>query len=274
MNLFQDLLASVPGIEVITSVLDIALVFFLVYRMMLLIRGTRALQMLVGILVVLALFAVSQETMLNLTTLNWVLEKFVTSFIVILIVLFQPDIRRALWEIGKNPLFFSGGRKRGPTMYDEIIRAVTRLAQKHIGALIVLEREADLTPFTEDAIEVDARVTAGTLFACFLPSFENPLHDGAVIIREGRISHAGCFLPLTENPKVDKALGTRHRAAIGLTESTDAVVIVVSEETGSISLAFQGELRRGLDGISLREHLMEIFGPRRSMPEPDSDAGR
>jgi len=149
-----------------------------------------------------------------------------------------------------------------------VIRAVTRLAQKHIGALIVLEREADLSPFTEDAIEVDARVTAGTLFATFLPSFENPLHDGAVIIRRGRISHAGCFLPLTENPKVDKALGTRHRAAIGLTESTDAVVIVVSEESGVISLAFQGELERGLDAASLRERLMHLFGPKRPGAEP------
>lgn len=274
MNFFRDLLASVPRLDVLSSVLDIALVFFLVYRMMLLIRGTRAIQMLVGILIVLVLFAVSQETILNLTTLNWVLDKFVSSFIVILIVLFQPDIRRALSEIGKNPLFFAGGRKRGPTMYDEVIRAVTRLAQKHIGALIVLEREADLTPFTEEAIEVDARVTAGTLFAAFLPSFENPLHDGAVIIRQGRISHAGCFLPLTENPKVDKALGTRHRAAIGLTESTDAVVIVVSEETGTVSIAFQGELRRGLDAVSLRERLMELFGPRRPVPEPDANGGR
>lgn len=272
MNVFSDLLSSIPRLDIISSVLDISLVFFLVYRMLLLIRGTRAVQMVFGILIVLALFILSQETVLNLTTLNWVLDKFVSSFIVILIVLFQPDIRRALSEMGKNPLFFAGGRKRGPTMYDEVIRAVSRLAQKHIGALIVLERQADLTPFTEDAIEVDARVTAGTLFAAFIPSFENPLHDGAVIIRQGRISHAGCFLPLTENPKVDKALGTRHRAAIGLTESTDAVVIVVSEETGIISLAFQGELRRGLDAVSLRERLMELFGPRQPTSAPDTDA--
>ncbi len=271
MNLFRDLLSSVPGLDIIASVLDVALVFYLVYRMMLLIRGTRAIQMLVGIVVVLALYVVSQEDFLNLATLNWILEKFVSSFIVILIVLFQPDIRRALSEIGKNPLFLAGGRRRGPTMYDEIIKAVTRLAQKHIGALIVLEREADLSPFAEEGIEVDARVTAGTLFAAFIPSFENPLHDGAVIIRQGRISHAGCFLPLTENPKVDKALGTRHRAAIGLTEATDAVVIVVSEETGTISLAFQGELERGLDAMTLRERLMSLFGPRRAGQEPHAE---
>ncbi|NOZ00387.1 MAG: TIGR00159 family protein [Deltaproteobacteria bacterium] len=255
--------------DVISTVLDIALVYYLVYRMMLLIRGTRAVQMLVGIFFVLALFVVSQEEILNLTTVNWVLDKFVSSFIVILIVLFQPDIRRALSEMGKNPLFMAGGRKSGPTMYDEIIRAATRLAAKHIGALIVLEREADLTPFTEEALAVDARVMAGTLYSIFLPSYENPLHDGAVIIRKGRISHAGCFLPLTENPRVDKQLGTRHRAAIGLTEGTDAVVIVVSEESGIISLAEHGELKRGLDAVSLRDELMKLFGPKGQRTELD-----
>jgi len=267
MNPIQDILSSIPGMEVISAVLDIALVYYLVYRMMLLIRGTRAVQMLVGIFFVLALFVVSQEDLLNLTTMNWVLDKFVSSFIVILIVLFQPDIRRALSEMGKNPLFLAGGRKRGPTIYDEIIRATTRLASKHIGAIIVLEREAELSPFTEDAHEVDAKVTAGTLFSLFIPSYENPLHDGAVIIRKGRISHAGCFLPLTENPRVDKHLGTRHRAAIGLTEGTDAVVIVVSEESGVISLANQGEMKRGLDSASLRDELMEWFGPKGQRPE-------
>lgn len=262
MNPIQDLLGNIPGMEIISAVLDIALVYYLVYRMMLLIKGTRAVQMLVGIFFVLFLFVISQEDLLNLTTVNWVLDKFVSSFIVILIVLFQPDIRRALSEMGKNPIFLTGGRKRGPTMYDEIILATTRLASKHIGSLIVLEREAELTPFTEEAHVVDAKVTASTLFSIFIPSYENPLHDGAVIIRKGRISHAGCFLPLTENPRVDRLLGTRHRAAIGLTEGTDAVVIVVSEESGVISLANQGTLVRSLDSASLREELMELFGPK------------
>jgi len=269
MSPIQSLLSDIPGMEVISTVMDIALVYFLVYRLMLLIKGTRALQMLVGIFVVLMLFVVSQESFLNLTTLNWVLDKFVSSFVVILIVLFQPDIRRALSQMGKNPLFMAGGKKRGPTMYDEIIRAVTRLASKNVGALIVLEKEADLTPFTEDAISVDARVTAGTLFSIFIPSYENPLHDGAVIIRKGRISHAGCFLPLTENPNVDKQLGTRHRAAIGLTEGTDAVVIVASEESGIISLALAGKMRRGLDAASLRDELMDLFGPRKTLAETE-----
>jgi uncharacterized protein (TIGR00159 family) len=262
VNTLHDLLAEVPAWDVVSAVIDIAIVFLVAYRSMLLMRGTRAIQMLVGIVFVLVLFFVSEEGVLNLTTVNWILEKFVSSFILIVIILFQPDIRRALSEMGKNPLFLAQGRQRGPSLYDEVIRAATRMSAKHIGALIVLERDADLSPFTEEAIPIDARVTADALFAAFIPSHENPLHDGAVIISKGRISHAGCFLPLTENPKVEKTLGTRHRAAIGITESTDAVVIVVSEESGIISLAVASELRRGLDANALREELLRLFGPR------------
>lgn len=263
MNTLHDLLAEVPAWDVVSAVIDIVIVFLVAYRSMLLMRGTRAIQMLVGIVIVLALFFISEESVLNLTTVNWILEKFVSSFILIVIILFQPDIRRALSEMGKNPLFLSQqGRQRGPSMYDEVIRAAVRLSAKHIGALIVLEREADLSPFTEEAIPIDARVTADALFAAFIPTHENPLHDGAVIISKGRISHAGCFLPLTENPKVEKTLGTRHRAAIGITEGTDAVVVVVSEESGIISMAVNSELRRGLDANMLREELLRLFGPR------------
>jgi len=262
VNTIHDLLSSFPEMDVISTVLDIALVYYLVYRAMHLMRGTRALQMLIGVFLVLALFFVSQEDLLNLTTVNWVLDKFVSSFIVILIILFQPDIRRALSAMGKNPLFLGGARKRGPSLYEEVIRAAMRLSGKRIGALIVLEREADLSVYTEEAIALDARVTADALFSIFIPSYENPLHDGAVIISKGRISHAGCFLPLTDSPKVDKTLGTRHRAAIGLTEGTDAVVIVVSEETGIVSLAYQATLKRGLDANTLREDLMTLFGPK------------
>jgi uncharacterized protein (TIGR00159 family) len=263
LNTLHDLLAEVPAWDVVSAVIDIVIVFLVAYRSMLLMRGTRAIQMLVGIVIVLALFFISEESVLNLTTVNWILEKFVSSFILIVIILFQPDIRRALSEMGKNPLFLSQqGRQRGPSMYDEVIRAAVRLSAKHIGALIVLEREADLSPFTEEAIPIDARVTADALFAAFIPTHENPLHDGAVIISKGRISHAGCFLPLTENPKVEKSLGTRHRAAIGITEGTDAVVVVVSEESGIISMAVNSELRRGLDANMLREELLRLFGPR------------
>ena len=262
MNGLHDLLANLPELDLVTTIFDILLVYYLVYRAMLLMRGTRVLQMLVGVVLALGLFWVSQEDVLNLPTVNWVLDKFVSSFIVIIIILFQPDIRRALSEMGKNPLFRAGARRGGPSLYDERVRAAVRLSAKRIGALIVIERDADRTLYMEDAIPLDAKVTADALFAIFIPSHENPLHDGAVIIRHGRISHAGCFLPLTDNPKIDKALGTRHRAAIGLTEGTDAVVIVVSEETGIISVANHSELKRGFDLNSLREELIKLFGPR------------
>jgi len=260
-EILKESVRDIPLTEWISTIVDVLIVYYLIYRAMLLIRGTRALQMLVGILFALGLFFVSQEEYLNLTTLNWVLEKFVSSFLVILIILFQPDIRRALSEVGKNPLFLAGTRKRGASMWDELIRGVTRMSARRIGALIVLEREADLSVFTEEAIPLDARVTADFLVSMFIPSQENHLHDGAALIRNGRLSHAGCFLPLTENPRIDKALGTRHRAAIGITETTDAAVIVVSEESGIVSLAQHGELRRGLDANSLREELMALFGP-------------
>jgi uncharacterized protein (TIGR00159 family) len=266
LNALREMLTGLSWDD-LSVVIDLVIVFYLAYRSMLLMRGTRAIQMLVGIVIVLLLFFVSEESVLNLTTVNWILEKFVSSFILIVIILFQPDIRRALSEMGKNPLFLASAKQRGPSMYDEVIRAATRMSAKHIGALIVLEREADLSAFMDEAIPIDARVTADALFAAFIPSHENPLHDGAVIISKGRISHAGCFLPLTENPRVDKTLGTRHRAAIGITETTDAVVVVVSEESGIISLAVGAELRRGLDANVLREELLRLFGPRGSKDE-------
>jgi len=262
MSTFLRSLSDMSFLELLAAAIDILIVYYVIYRTMLLLRGTRAIQMLVGIVFALVLFLLSQENLLNLTTINWILEKFVSSFILVLIVLFAPDIRRALSEVGKNPLFLGSARRGTPSIYDEVIQAVTRLASKRIGALIVLAREADLSSFTEEAISLDARVTSDALFSIFIPSHENPLHDGAVIISEGRISHAGCFLPLTENPNLDKSLGTRHRAAVGLTESTDAVVLIVSEETGIISLAVNGELKRNLDSNSLRSELLRLFGPK------------
>lgn len=259
MNPFADFSRT----AVITAAIDIAIVYYVIYRVMLLIKGTRALQMLVGVFLVLGVYVLSNDSVLGLTTVHWILEKFVNYVLVILIILFQPDIRRALSQVGRNPLFLAGQHKNGGTIYDEVIRAAERLSEKQLGALIVLEKEADLTPYTEEAIPLDSKVTADALFSMFIPTHENPLHDGACIIREGRISHAGCFLPLTENQRVDKNLGTRHRAAIGLTESTDAVVVIVSEETGTISVAHDGEIDRGFDAKTLREELIRLFGPGR-----------
>ncbi len=260
LDIVADLLKDVSWRKALSTVVDVLIVYYLIYRAMLLIRGTRALQMLIGILFALFLYFISQEEYLDFTALNWALDKFVSSFLVIIIILFQPDIRRALSEVGKNPLFLAGAKKRGATMWDEIVNAVVRMSALRIGALIVFERDGDLSYYTEGATPLDAKVTANFLVAIFIPSHENNLHDGAVIIRNGRVSHAGCFLPLSENPKIDKSLGTRHRAAIGVTEGTDAVVIVVSEESGIVSIANNGELRRGLDASSLKEELTTLFG--------------
>ncbi|MBM4389231.1 MAG: TIGR00159 family protein [Deltaproteobacteria bacterium] len=249
--------------EFITSLIDILLIYYILYRILLLMKGTRAIQMLVGVILVAMLFFISKEEFLNLSTLNWMLEKFVSYIILIVIILFQSDIRRALTQVGKNPLFLGIGKTGGSTIYEEIIKAAIKLSGKRIGALIVIEKEADLSPYSEEAVIVDAKVTKENIFSIFIPSYENPLHDGAIIIRKGRISHAGCFLPLTDNPKVEKTLGTRHRAAIGISEVTDAVVIVVSEESGTISLANHGKIFRGMDADSLSDELFRHFGPRR-----------
>jgi len=271
MDFITKTLSEISWKEFLSTVVDLALVYYLIYRMLLLIKGTRAVQMVVGIIIVLVVFFLSREEMLNLTTVNWILDKFVSYFILVLIILFQPDIRRGLSEMGRNPLMFGLGQRQALSLLDEVTNAACRLSARGLGALIVLEREADLRPYCEDAVEVDAKVTAQNLFAIFIPAHENPLHDGAVVIRNGRISHAGCFLPLTENPNIDRHLGTRHRAAIGLSEATDAVVVVVSEETRVISVAFGGELKRGFDGPRLKAELSRLFSvgpPKGTHDEP------
>lgn len=259
MQAIRDLLAGARAIEVMLAIVDILLVYYIIYRTLLLLKGTRALQMLVGLTLVIIGFFASKEDYLNLTTLNWILEKFISAFIIIIIVLFQDDIRRALTKVGSNP-FLSGQSQKSTSGYmEEVIRACSLLTQKGLGAIIVIERDADLAPYGEDAFMLDAAVQRDLLFSIFLPSYGNALHDGAVFIRAGRVSHAGVFLPLTVNANVEKSLGTRHRAAIGITEVTDALSIVVSEESRTISLAARGELIRGLDANQLRAELQKIY---------------
>jgi uncharacterized protein (TIGR00159 family) len=258
----KDYLSDMNLKEVGMMIIDIIIVYYLIYRTLLLIKGTRAIQTLIGILLVILLFFASQEEFLNLPTLNWLLDKFVSSFILIIIILFQNDIRRALAVVGRNPIFFSGQGQTRARLYEDIIKAVAKLSSKRLGALIVIEREADLRHFAEEGIQIQAEVTKELLFSIFNPTYENPLHDGAVIIRKGKVSHAGCFLPLSENPKLDKALGTRHRAGIGITEMTDAVSIIVSEETGAVSIAVNGTIIRNLDSKTMRDELQKIMGPK------------
>src|SRR5216684_5513981 len=223
--------------------IDILIIAFFIYRIIDLIRGTRAVQMLIGLAVVFLTFLSSQY--FELYTLNWVLDNFLSSILLVIVVLFQNDIRRALTEVGRGSLFGVGEQAAYGPVLEEVTKAALALAGKRVGALIVLEREIGLNEYIEVGTRLEARVSKELLCSIFPPVA--PLHDGAVVIQRGRIAAAGCFLPLTTNPNVSKVLGTRHRAAIGLTEETDAVVVVVSEEEGTISLVREGRITRDVD---------------------------
>lgn len=241
------------------DVLDIALVAFIIYRIILLIKGTRAVQMMLGLAVILAVYVASQIT--GLYTLQWILDNFITSIVLVVVVIFQSDIRRALMHVGRNPFFADVSYREETQVIDELVTAAINLASKKIGALVVIERETGLKSFLEVGVEIDAKVTADLITAIFLP--RSPIHDGAVVLQHGRLKKAGCFLPLSQNPDISKNLGTRHRAAIGLTEVIDAVAIVVSEETGKISVVVGGRMTRDLDSTSLRRILTRLLDPGR-----------
>jgi uncharacterized protein (TIGR00159 family) len=250
-------LESLSHLRWLLDLLDIALVAFIVYRIILLIKGTRAVQMLLGLAVVILVYFVSSFA--GLFTLHWILDNFLSSIIIVIIVIFQADIRRALIHVGRNPFFAEMTRDEGGEVLDELVKACVGLAAKRIGALIVIERETGLKDFLEIGVEIDAKISSDLINAIFIPY--SPIHDGALVIQQGRLARAGCFLPLTQNPDVSKALGTRHRAAIGLTEMVDAVVIVVSEETGKISVVVGGKITRGLDSTVLRRVLLRLLDP-------------
>ncbi|MEW6300261.1 MAG: diadenylate cyclase CdaA [Thermodesulfobacteriota bacterium] len=237
------------------DLLDITLIACGVYWIIHLIRGTRAVQMLLGLVFLFLTYLASQA--LELYTLNWVLDNFLSSILLVIVVLFQNDIRRALTEVGRGSLFGVGERTDFRSVLEELIKAVGTLAGKRMGALIVLERKVGLNEYIEMGTRLDARVSKELICSIFLPT--SPMHDGAVVIQRGRVAAAGCFLPLTTDPRVSRTLGTRHRAAIGLTEETDAVVIVVSEQEGTVSLVSEGRISRGLSADALRSLLQQLF---------------
>ena len=232
---------------------DIGIVAFIVYSLIELIRGTRAARMLIGLCFVVLIYLSSR--IFDLYTVNWILDNFLSSVLLVIVIIFQHDIRRALVQVGSRPIFGAATALRGQDL-EEILRAVVALASRRIGGLVVLERETGLNEFIEGGTTIDAQISRELIVSIFVPA--SPIHDGALIIRKGRVLAAGCFLPLTTNPNVSKTFGTRHRAAIGLTEETDAVVIAVSEETGSISLVADGRLTRDLDAGSLRGTLQKL----------------
>jgi diadenylate cyclase len=240
------------------AIIDIALVTFIIYQILLLIRGTRGVQMAVGLTVVITLFYISPWQ--QFTTMAWLLEHILPYFVFAIIVIFQPEIRRALTHFGKTPFLSGFSSIKRTDLYEEVVLAATTLAGRRTGALIVLERDVGLKNYIESGIALDSLVSYDLLVTMFDPSV--PLHDGAVIIQEDRVAAAACFLPLTVNPRLSKEVGTRHRAAIGITEETDALAIVVSEETGLISLASGGKIERRLDAESLRARLRSAFEQR------------
>jgi diadenylate cyclase len=243
------------------DILDILIVSFLIYEFLKLIRGTRAVQMAAGSLLVVGLFYISR--LAPLQTLNWMIRNMLAFVAFAAIVIFQSDIRRALAHFGQAPFFRYLNRQQAATeTIEELVVASTTLAAQRIGAIVVVEREIGLRNYIESGIPLDAMLTYDLIVTVFQK--KSPLHDGAIIIQESRIAAAACFLPLTVNPRVSRELGTRHRAAIGLTEECDAVAIVVSEETGNISLALDGGIERGLTGDQLRERLRTLVVSRRA----------
>jgi diadenylate cyclase len=255
-----DYLAA--NFDPIRDTLDIGLVAFAIYWLLLLIRGTRAVQILIGLIVLLAASAASQY--FELGTLRLLLEIFLPSAPLIIIVLFQHDIRRALARLGGG-LFPGVSAEQESQIVEDVVRAAQALAQRRVGALIVLERETRLVDQIEGGTAIDAEVSKDLIVALFQP--HSPLHDGAVVIQAGRVARAGGILPLTIRSDVPEGLGTRHRAALGITEETDAVVIVVSEETAFISLVAGGEMLRNLDAPRLRGALSRVLASdRRDLP--------
>ena len=245
-----ELLRLVPWRDLV----DILLVAVVVYNLLLLIRGTRAVKILLGILFVGSSFYLAR--MAGLNTLETILEKFLIVLPFAILVLFQHEIRRALASFGRNPFWRRAGTD-DDSSFQEVVLATTTLASRRVGALVVLERLEGLRDFVENGVRLDAAVSFDLLISIFTPG--TPLHDGAAIIRQGRLAAAACFLPLTQNAELSKEFGTRHRAALGISEETDAVAVVVSEETGVISLAFDGQMTTDLDAKTLRNTLYKLL---------------
>ncbi len=261
MELLQSIFSKFTTRGYILGALDVLIVAYLIYRVLLMIRGTRAAQMIAGLVLIgVAYLAVPR---LELGTLGWLLDKFLPFFIILVIVVFQDDIRRGLMRMGRR-MFLARRQREETYLVEEVVRAVERMARLRTGALIVFERVAALDEFIQPGTPVDSRVSRELLWSIFRVDAENPVHDGAVIIRMLRIHQAGALLPLSHETELERSLGTRHRAALGITEETDAVAVVVSEERGSIAICHLGQIVQNVDVEALRAALLDIFRkPRR-----------
>lgn len=246
----------------IRDIIDILIVAFAFYKLFMLIRETRAEQLTKGIIVLFVATKISEW--LELFTVYWILEKTMTVGVLAILIVFQPELRRGLEYIGRSRFFtksFAEIKDESLNeVVDEIVDAVASLSRQKIGALIVMERETGLSEVVETGTRIDGKISSGLLINVFIPN--TPLHDGAVVIKENIVKAAGCFLPLTDNTSLSKELGTRHRAALGISEKSDCLAIVVSEETGAISIAENGSLARYLDTKTLKQILIDMYKPK------------
>ncbi len=246
-----------PSWKVIIDLIDIAIVAFVVYQLLLILRGRRAMQMLVSLFIIVVVGFIARW--LQFDALNWLMSGLKGLWAVVFVILFQQEIRRVLAQLGQSRFLRPLAKVEESEVIDAVVSAAQSMSQKKIGALIVLERTARLTTYYQTGVALNAPVVSSLLVSVFTPL--TPLHDGAVIINGNQIVAARCTLPLSQNPYFVHTLGTRHRAAVGLTEETDAVVVVVSEETGEISLALAGQISRGLPATALREKLTQLLTP-------------
>jgi uncharacterized protein (TIGR00159 family) len=239
------------------DLLDIGIITFLVYRALQIVRGSRAMQMIIGLAVIVVAYVSSRA--LGLFTLNWILDNFLASIILVIVVIFQSDIRRALTQVGAAPLFTAAERvvQRREDIIEEVAQAALAMAAKHVGGLVVFEREVGLSEYMEFGTRLDARVSRELIESVFLP--HSPIHDGALVIQKGRVTAVRCLLPLSTNPHLKKTWGTRHRAALGVTEETDAVALVISEQEGSVTLVVAGNVTDNVDGARLRAALQDLL---------------
>ncbi|WP_272417387.1 diadenylate cyclase CdaA [Polyangium jinanense] len=252
------LFAARPFLQILRDFIDIFIVAYVIYRALLVMRGTRAMQMGIGLCIVFLLYLAAKT--FELATLLHLLSWLLSSIILIVVVVFQNDIRRALIRMGSKA-WLAGGREQQSRVIDEVVAAATELARHRMGAIIAFEQDANVLEFCKsEGIALDSVVTRELLVSLFVPESVNKLHDGAVLIRDLKIARAGVFFPMPETKVLDASLGSRHRAALGITEETDAVVVVVSEERGTISFCFSGNIVSNLDGQSLRHALLGLFG--------------
>jgi uncharacterized protein (TIGR00159 family) len=238
------------------DIVDILIVSFIIYKIFLLIKGTRAIQLILGLVIIMFVFSLAER--FGLFTVGWIFNNFVGSIIFVIVVIFQSDIRRLLLALGRSTFFKKITYIQETLFYDQLVNACVAMSKRKIGALVVIEREVGLEEFMEIGVRLDAEVNAELITSIFQSA--SPMHDGAMIIREGRIRMAGSLLPLTKSSEVEKSLGTRHRAGMGITEVTDAVTIIVSEEKGVISYAHKGEIFTNVSGEELKKILKKLLG--------------